>query len=1341
VKGKCVNKIVALLLMVVLIVQVFICSTMVLDIRPAKADSSTIYIRADGSIEPTTPQISSSDNVTYALTGNLSSSIVVEKDNITIDGNAYALVGDQILNSRGIDLSGRTNVTVTNVGIMAFYCGIFLNSSLNDVVRGNYLINNGWYDHGFGISLISSSNNTISENEVKHDWVTGTAYGITLDHSPNNTLIGNTIVNSVFGILLSLSPSNILANNTMNCPILDADFAVVGSSLLEYENYVDSSNTVGGKPIYYWIDRQGLTVPSDAGCVVLVNCTGILVQNLNLTGNNPSICLAYTTNCTITRNEVSMATAGIMLYYSSDNVISKNKVSSHWGNSWIGGICLISSDSNVIFGNEIKETMNYSIWYSNGGMWLDSSSHNEIYENTITTYHRGIFLNSSVDNMVYHNNFINSTQQAYSLNSVNIWDDGYPSGGNYWTDYDGSDTYSGIYQNETGSDGIGDTPYVVNANNRDNYPLIIPLVAVGDSIPPVIANVRHEPLYPMEDEVIHFYADVTDNVAVASVQLNYTLDGGATWLLKNMSLFEGDTYSTSLGPYLQFQILGFYVIAYDTSGNWNWGSELVPLVPQQPKIAPIVVSDVPSNLLPNGIDVGYNVTDAGIEIIANVTELGIGGAGLIYFIWYSVDGGITWIEAEMTYIGDFVWTYVIPSLTNILFKVRASDGSFSRVYWIIVGPWTYPIYLYFADNEQYYPVKGLDFDYEYTRDYNIADNKKSYDTFLGINYRPEDLDHDGFPDVPAYAYMNPKMIDDGCLVVEYWIYYAFNNYLVVDNHEHDFESIYLWVDIGTGRIKEMALSQHTWTNNYVFDISKPQKRFNIAVETGGHGMQLLQDNDNDGYPDLTPSGYYALTKPDNDYVITPPFFMYWTINPSSFVAKLYPWVIYDVRQNQAKHHLFGDDSILTEGLDSFLIFPNLIRSPTGTVDETATRLIYSNLVDLIGSRTLLQTSIALKIPMLEDYPGLGLAWMVSAPWYRIQFREPAKQWNTASFEVWASKQAGKFIISQLLGFGLSNVIEGAVAKAVIPKMVGLLASNIIGAMVDPVGSAIIASSGRVLGLQNGLTVSQIPEGLPVTNRSLTNGLYDLYLLFTNHTNDYAYEVRGITESDNYNFTVFWTNIEGRQLNFDVKGVPTHAGEVHRYVINWTMLEDQQLGVDVYVDQNGDGNFEHEFSSGSNLTGDEFLLATTTPTIQSCSSTGILMDIFDQTQSVYVRGTGYLPSTTYEIYLVNATTWTDGMLIPLRIAGTATAITSDSSGNLSATLSWPTPLPGKYDIVVDVNGDGHYNATIDALDKSYILIASGFFVVPEYWLGTILWIAACITAFGVYRKRRQLRLEQ
>jgi len=76
---------------------------------------------------------------------------------------------------------------------------------------------------------------------------------------------------------------------------------------------------------------------------------------------------------------------------------------------------------------------------------------------------------------VYHNNFIENYRyhQARVDKSHNVhWDDSYPSGGNYWSDYAGVDVKSGPYQNETGGDGIGDTPYIIDVNNQDNYPLM-----------------------------------------------------------------------------------------------------------------------------------------------------------------------------------------------------------------------------------------------------------------------------------------------------------------------------------------------------------------------------------------------------------------------------------------------------------------------------------------------------------------------------------------------------------------------------------------------------------------------------------------------------------------------------------------------------------------------------------------------------------------------------------------------------------------------------------------------------------------------------------------------------
>lgn len=79
----------------------------------------------------------------------------------------------------------------------------------------------------------------------------------------------------------------------------------------------------------------------------------------------------------------------------------------------------------------------------------------------------------SSDNRFWHNNINNPIQVRDVFGgSMNLWDDDYPSGGNYWNDYSGVDQKSGLSQNITGSDGIGDTPYVLDANNQDNYPLM-----------------------------------------------------------------------------------------------------------------------------------------------------------------------------------------------------------------------------------------------------------------------------------------------------------------------------------------------------------------------------------------------------------------------------------------------------------------------------------------------------------------------------------------------------------------------------------------------------------------------------------------------------------------------------------------------------------------------------------------------------------------------------------------------------------------------------------------------------------------------------------------------------
>jgi parallel beta-helix repeat protein len=110
------------------------------------------------------------------------------------------------------------------------------------------------------------------------------------------------------------------------------------------------------------------------------------------------------------------------------------------------------------------------------GVYLYLSSGNTVSGNTITKNGYGVYLGSSSGNKFYHNNFINNTHQVINTTPsyANSWDNGYPSGGNYWSDYKGVDVKRGPKQDQPGSDGIGDTPYVIDANNTDRYPLMNP---------------------------------------------------------------------------------------------------------------------------------------------------------------------------------------------------------------------------------------------------------------------------------------------------------------------------------------------------------------------------------------------------------------------------------------------------------------------------------------------------------------------------------------------------------------------------------------------------------------------------------------------------------------------------------------------------------------------------------------------------------------------------------------------------------------------------------------------------------------------------------------------------
>jgi parallel beta-helix repeat protein len=171
---------------------------------PYVPTSKTFYIRADGSVDPFTISIRRVGEAYYIFTGNVSGSIMVERDNIVIDGAGFTLRG-MFNGTVGVGLTGRRNVTIKNLKVIGFDYGIGLLSSFHINISHNYLANN----YG-GILMRNSSNNFIFANNI----TSNLECGVWLNSSHNNTLFGNTIMlNAYYGMYIEVSIGNLIYHN------------------------------------------------------------------------------------------------------------------------------------------------------------------------------------------------------------------------------------------------------------------------------------------------------------------------------------------------------------------------------------------------------------------------------------------------------------------------------------------------------------------------------------------------------------------------------------------------------------------------------------------------------------------------------------------------------------------------------------------------------------------------------------------------------------------------------------------------------------------------------------------------------------------------------------------------------------------------------------------------------------------------------------------------------------------------------------------------------------------------------------------------------------------------
>jgi len=357
-----------------------------------------------------------------------------------------------------------------------------IQDAVNNVIEGGtiFVRNGTYYEHvevNKSVSLIGESKyDTILDGNR-----TGSVFYVT---DSNVNITGFTIQKSGMGYLESGIYLNDSSRNNINYNILrDNQFGICLS-------YNRNSNFIGN------ILSARSRADSELGMWLFYSSENTLINN-TISNNRGGIMLYMSHNNTLIENMVSDNNHGILLSYSKDNILINNIAI---GEEWSGISISDSSHRNMLINNTASNNLDginlghvkNNVLFNNivshnrrTGISVGSSSNNRLIRNRVINNGNGIEVQSfrSINNSIYHNSIINNTRQAFIiLSPVNTkWDNGYPSGGNFWSDYDGADLYSGPYQNETGSDGIGDipyviyNPYVIGMNNTDNYPLINPL--------------------------------------------------------------------------------------------------------------------------------------------------------------------------------------------------------------------------------------------------------------------------------------------------------------------------------------------------------------------------------------------------------------------------------------------------------------------------------------------------------------------------------------------------------------------------------------------------------------------------------------------------------------------------------------------------------------------------------------------------------------------------------------------------------------------------------------------------------------------------------------------------
>ncbi|MGQ4834358.1 MAG: right-handed parallel beta-helix repeat-containing protein [Candidatus Asgardarchaeia archaeon] len=454
------------------------------------------------------------------------------------------------------------------------YSGSFLN------IQNSTIAYPGVSEDNPGISLFSTA--TLSNVTIYHGY-----YGLYLANAANVTLENVKIVEpKYYGIYVeqsfNLTSLNVHVHGGSRPPLY-----IRGDTFNQFYHYIPLlSDFANDLPIYFIFNEhdkvysnlntsliiiafsENITVRdsdiSFGGAYVWYSSKINFINNTIHDGVFDGIYMYRTDGGTIKDNILhDLSRYAIYLVDSPNYLIENNLVYNSIENIYLDG----AHNAKVLYNEAFNCTYGINVWFTDNatflgnkihdsavqGIFVWGSTNNTVTQNEFYNNKYGIYVRESSGNFFYLNNIYNNTYNAYMVYSEpNIWDNG--ALGNYWDDYTGVDL---------NNDSIGDTPYVIDDNNQDRYPLMYKFQEYLRG--PVISNVTWAPFNPKPSDVVHVTAHVYDPNGVDTVLLAYLIND--QWFYTEMSLVNNSLYEGYIPQQPSLTWVYFKIIANDTFGN------------------------------------------------------------------------------------------------------------------------------------------------------------------------------------------------------------------------------------------------------------------------------------------------------------------------------------------------------------------------------------------------------------------------------------------------------------------------------------------------------------------------------------------------------------------------------------------------------------------------------------------------------------------------------------------------------------------------------------------------------------------------------------------------------